>query len=293
MQDILTNQEVSIILPTFNEEKNIKGALEALIKQITGISYEIIVVDSSEDETTALIEKNFPAIVLIRNERQLSCGEARNIGIRHALGKKILFTDADVRVPSDWVEGMSKNLDKLDICAGPVRNGTPHSVSGTIGYLLEFWRFLPCSTVKKLILGGNTGYRRSYIENLNFTSGVGEDLIFNYLLLKNTKATITFDSRLAVIHLNKTGLRKVFSYQIKLGEGAYQYRKQLGLKPQTILNFPFLVYLVPFLMIPQIVFKTIWTRNYLLSLFSFIFLPLLFIGNYFWAYGFYKAARKA
>ena len=36
-------------------------------------------------------------MVLVLSKHRLSCGEAKNVGLSFARGRKILFTDADVR----------------------------------------------------------------------------------------------------------------------------------------------------------------------------------------------------
>ncbi len=97
----MSRPDISIVMPCFNEQAHVADALEALLAQQTDYVYEIIVVDSSSDRTPKIIESRFSDVTLFHSSTRLSCGAARNQGIRMAAGEKILFTDADVRVPID------------------------------------------------------------------------------------------------------------------------------------------------------------------------------------------------
>ena len=52
----------------------------------------------------------------------MGLGYARNTGLRETSGQIILFTDDDIRVPSDWIEGMCRPIfdGKADAVAGGV-----------------------------------------------------------------------------------------------------------------------------------------------------------------------------
>ena len=135
--------DISVVIPSFNSKKTITSTLQSLIKQTTSLKYEVIVVDSSSDDTSKIIKEEFPQIKLIHQQISLSAGEARNIGIDFSRSDKILFTDADTVVPSNWIDKMAKMLDEYDIAGGAVDNGTPKSFWGTIGYLLQWIRYFP------------------------------------------------------------------------------------------------------------------------------------------------------
>ena len=86
---------VSIIIPTFNSQKDI-GELLRGIRRTNLPNYEIIVVDDkSTDETTALCRKH-NVDMLIELDRQGGPARARNIGAARARGEIIIFVDSDV-----------------------------------------------------------------------------------------------------------------------------------------------------------------------------------------------------
>ncbi len=96
--------DVSVILPVRNEERFINRVLEDLREQnYSKDKIEIIVVDGmSEDKTVSEAEKftdDFPRYRILENPGKLS-SRARNIGIRAATGKYLLFIDGHCHIPS-------------------------------------------------------------------------------------------------------------------------------------------------------------------------------------------------
>ncbi len=92
---MLTESQLSVIITSYNAEKTIKACLESLENQTIDKNFEIIVVDSSIDRTTMLIEKCFPKVRYYRFKERKFCGDARNWGVSVATGKIIAFIDAD------------------------------------------------------------------------------------------------------------------------------------------------------------------------------------------------------
>ena len=92
---------ISIIIPVYNGEKYITDCLHAIMEQ-TQPPHEIIVVDDgSTDRTPTLI---LPPAKIIQTNGRTGAGAARNLGAKHATGEILLFTDADVVPPPEWVE---------------------------------------------------------------------------------------------------------------------------------------------------------------------------------------------
>ena len=86
---------VSLVIPTLNEAKTIGGCIQqanAVFKEM-GIDGEIIVVDSSSDDTP-VIAKAFGATVVV--PEKLGYGNAYLYGFKHATGKYIVLMDGDL-----------------------------------------------------------------------------------------------------------------------------------------------------------------------------------------------------
>lgn len=104
---------VSIIIPTYNEEKDIRRTLRACVS----LSYdkkEIIVVDDSNDRTPYIVrEFKDKGVRLIQREKNKGgrCG-ARNRGIKESKGKILIILNADVILPSDFIERILPHYEK-------------------------------------------------------------------------------------------------------------------------------------------------------------------------------------
>ena len=107
--------DVSIIIPAYNEEKNILEVLFSLTQNRSSKSIEIIVVDNnSTDNTNALVKATGVRCI---EEKIQSITAARNAGLANAKGKYILNADADSIYPPDWVEQMVNPLNKNNMIA--------------------------------------------------------------------------------------------------------------------------------------------------------------------------------
>ena len=91
---------VSIIVPIFNEEENIKKNVESLIEQ-TYSNIEIIFIDDASTDAGLKILNRYddPRINIYLNKKNIGTSASRNIGLDNAKGKYIMFIDGD-----DWAE---------------------------------------------------------------------------------------------------------------------------------------------------------------------------------------------
>lgn len=95
---------LSVIIPTKNEESEIAGCLQALRREFTG---EILVVDGRSEDETAERAKSLASNIFVREP-----GLARqcNAGVARAMGDVLFFVAADCRVPSGWLALLSDSL---------------------------------------------------------------------------------------------------------------------------------------------------------------------------------------
>jgi len=91
---------VSIVIPTYNSEKTLLRCLES-IKRQSYKNIEIIVVDRFSKDRTVEIAKRYGAkVIQIYGERT----RAKNIGLKQAQGKYVLFIDSDMELTPTVVE---------------------------------------------------------------------------------------------------------------------------------------------------------------------------------------------
>jgi len=99
----------SIIIPTFNEEKNVAACLAALSNQsVPRGGYELIVSDGYSTDKTVSIAGKAGARVVFEKKQTISAG--RQKGAEAARGEILVFTDADTRFGKNWLGELLKPL---------------------------------------------------------------------------------------------------------------------------------------------------------------------------------------
>jgi glycosyltransferase involved in cell wall biosynthesis len=281
----------SIIVPAYNSKRTIRQCLSSLLAQQTAHSYEVILVDSSKDETPQIAREEFPQVRLIHLEQQTYPGSARNLGIRHARGKILAFMDSDCVADPDWLERIIAAHAQLDAAAifGAVRNGTPTSVIGTVCYLIEFNEFLPRAKPRytDILLGGNVGYKQEIFSkhNIFFTDIFpSEDTIFAWTL-RQKREKIYFDPGILVAHLNRTSFSGLLRHQHTLGKASAEARRTTNLRGQIFVKYPWLCLGLPLARWARAALRLL--RTDLKYFWVFLALtPLYLIASSAWSFGF-------
>jgi glycosyltransferase EpsH len=91
------SKKLSIIIPVYNAERTVRGALDGALAQTYGNIEVICVDDGSTDGTSALLDEKAaadPRLTVIRQGHG-GAGAARNRGLDAATGDYVLFLDAD------------------------------------------------------------------------------------------------------------------------------------------------------------------------------------------------------
>ena len=112
------NPTISIILPVFNEEKNIYELVSRLKSALIGdsLSYELIFcLDPSTDSTEKLIldlRQDDPNIKLITMTRRFGQPAATVAGIKHSKGKFVVIMDSDLQDPPEIIPLLYKKIQE-------------------------------------------------------------------------------------------------------------------------------------------------------------------------------------
>jgi glycosyltransferase involved in cell wall biosynthesis len=106
--------EVSVIITAYNEVRHISRCLDSLLRQSFD-NFEIIVVDDgSTDGTSELvkryIQQNPEKIRLVKLRMNTGLGNARNIGAHFAKGSIVVFLDADMEFPPNFIANLVKPI---------------------------------------------------------------------------------------------------------------------------------------------------------------------------------------
>ncbi|MBI2084977.1 MAG: glycosyltransferase [Candidatus Aenigmarchaeota archaeon] len=97
----------SFVIPAYNEEKYLGGCVES-VKAQTFKDYEIIISYSqSKDRTLQIAKANGSKVVQVPKSFP---GKARNAAAKFARGDYLVFLDADVQVPENFLANTNKIL---------------------------------------------------------------------------------------------------------------------------------------------------------------------------------------
>ncbi|AGN00935.1 glycosyl transferase family protein [Salinarchaeum sp. Harcht-Bsk1] len=208
---------LSIVLPTFNEERIVEGKLE----RICSLDYpmdkvEVVVVDASDDETPDRIRDFFanresPELTLIEEETRRGLALALNDAYAAASNEVVVKTDCDSEVADGALREAVANLADPHVAAVTGRNAE--------------------------VLGGSdveSGYRgvQSYIQTLE--SHLDSTLIFhgpfsafeNDAIVPIDEDSIADDTELA-LKIRRGGQRVLFDPAIRYREAAHSaFRKR-------------------------------------------------------------------
>lgn len=106
--------DVSIVVPLYNKENEIRRCLNSLIEQSVS-NIEIIVVDDGSKDGSADVVREYtdndPRVHLIVQKNQ-GPGAARNTGVKASRGKYIGFVDCDDFVDKNMYKHMMNALEE-------------------------------------------------------------------------------------------------------------------------------------------------------------------------------------
>lgn len=103
---------ISVITPVYNGEKTIRETIESVLKQTFSDFEYIIINDSSEDATLAIVESFSDPRIKVFTYPRGNPSISRNRGITHTSGEYLAFIDADDVWTSDKLETQLIALQK-------------------------------------------------------------------------------------------------------------------------------------------------------------------------------------
>jgi glycosyltransferase involved in cell wall biosynthesis len=222
-------KKISVIVPAYNEEELIASCLDSLINQtLDKETYEIIVVDNNSTDKTASIAASKG--VRVEKESRKGYVHAIRRGIEVADTELIAFTDADCRVPSDWLQ---KILAHFEVSSKIVGVGgklafydIPPIVDKTFRSILFFNKALP---------GNNMAVRRDALWQIGGVDPRVNLTVDYWLTLKLRKVgKLKVDKRLVV---NTSGRRFKASFDSDIKYFINVMSMQVSSKP-VFYDFP-------------------------------------------------------
>jgi len=116
--------DLSIIIPSYNEELRLPGTLEQIAAFLPSLGQdtEILVVDDGSKDRTAEVAESFrktlPSLRVISNGVNRGKGFSVRHGMLEARGRSVLFTDADLSAPIEEAPKLLDALKTYDVAIG-------------------------------------------------------------------------------------------------------------------------------------------------------------------------------
>lgn len=200
--------EFSIIVPFFNSEKYIKKCIDSIINQ-TYNNWELILVNDGSTDNSLSICKDYlddKRIRLIDKKNEgVSC--SRNIGIKNAVGKRLLFLDSDDMIIDNTLSILSKKIQEYDydVIAWSLmdENGNKYSFCENICVAKEFDK----KNLENLRYRAFSGYSFDGVKDnaMHFivTKAIKRDLLINNNIFFNEKLKYHEDTLFCIETMNK------------------------------------------------------------------------------------------
>ena len=209
--------DVSVIIPAFNEEKNLPRTIKAIRTSCTHarLKCEVIVVDNNSTDKTAKVAKKLADGVLFETHQGIS--HARNHGANHAKGKILIFLDADTLVPKELVKVFHNAFKKTDVvCAGCTVMPHPLNIFQRAFFNCLNWIIHLSVKINRPSIAGNcVAYRRdAFFKAKGFREDliVSEDQDLCFRIGKYGK--VVFDPNLTVETSNRRIKKLGFPYLV-------------------------------------------------------------------------------
>ena len=224
---------VSVVLATHNRKELLKECLKSLFNQTYPKErYEIIVVnDGSTDGTEEVLKKyakKAPCIFKCFSQENKGPSAARNLGIEHAKGEIICFTDDDCIADERWIENLVKEFtnEKVGGVGGEIVAYNPKTS------VEKYARMDQESAIRNsFLITCNAAYRKDVLESVNGFDGnlrYGGDDIDVGIKVKLMGYELKYAPDAIVYHKHRTTLNDLIKQRYNYGVGEAILSKKYG-----------------------------------------------------------------
>ena len=222
---------ISVIIPTLNGGKVFRQLLERLSSQTVPIT-ELLIIDSSSDDETGLVAKEFGAELISISRQEFDHGATRSQGAKRAKGELLLFLTQDaLPVDDHLIEHLIEPFLSDHSIAISYGRQLPNSDATLAATALRNFNYPDKSVIRefsdRVTLGLKTAfvsnscavYRRSSLEEVGFFPDsliFGEDTCTaGKILQKNSK--IAYVAEATVYHSHNYTLAQDFRRSFDIG----------------------------------------------------------------------------
>ena len=167
--------KVSVIIPAYNEEKNIVSCLDTLFAcGYPAKKLEVLVIDDGSSDTTRTLVKKYKNVRLLR-QRHKGKVAALNLGFENSSGEVIVTIDADTLVEKEFLREMVRPFSDplVGATSGAVRVKNNDTLLGTFAHMeylvnnLARYNFSKVFNTGIWFFGSLAAYRWSALKQVN------------------------------------------------------------------------------------------------------------------------------
>ncbi|GDX61846.1 glycosyl transferase [Candidatus Levyibacteriota bacterium] len=120
----MINKSISVFLPTFNEQENIKNCITSIKKYLNKnfMDYEILIIsDGSNDDTEKIVNEIIARdshVKLFARNKKLGYGAALRSGFAHSTKELIFYTDSDNQFNIESMDLLLPLIKTYDLISG-------------------------------------------------------------------------------------------------------------------------------------------------------------------------------
>ena len=153
---------VSVILVNYNTKELTKNCIDSIMKNTSGVTYEIILVDNNSSDGSIDMFSNDSRIVFVKNEDNSGFGIGNNIGASQSQGKYLFFLNTDTLLQNNAIKFLydyceSKTKENLGVVGCWLKDSDGNistsfvSMPSILGSWKHVWHFVQ----KKIFLKHN------------------------------------------------------------------------------------------------------------------------------------------
>lgn len=160
---------ISFIIVNYNTCDLLAQCLNSIREKVTGISYEIIVVDNaSSDGSSYMLKSIFSEVRLLQNNKNTGFGHANNLGVSISKGKYVLLINSDAVLQEDIATPLAAFLESHPHvgAVGPnvfLPNGTKQSK--ICGFMPSLIKLIMDSLLLSTVFSKASSFNGVYLEN--------------------------------------------------------------------------------------------------------------------------------
>lgn len=215
---------VSVVVCAYNAADTLQDNLSSL-ERLTYPNFEIIVVNDGSKDRTGEIARQHPRVNLVEVPNG-GLSAARNIGLSHATGDIVAYTDADTRVDPDWLTFLVQPFLHSDVVGSGGPNVVPpddppmaqciaRAPGGPTHVLLD-------DRIAEHVPGCNMAFRREALLAIRGFNPIylraGDDVDVCWRLQANG-GQIGFAASALVWHHHRSTVKAYWRQQVGYGEG--------------------------------------------------------------------------